>query len=257
MSIKIHPTALIDSSAKIEEGVTIGPFTIVENGVRIGKNTKIASHVKVASDTQIGDECQIFHGAVIGEIPQDLKFHGEKSKTIIGDRNIIREFVTIHRGTEDRKETRIGSDNLLMAYVHVAHDCIVGDHTILANTVQLGGHVIVDEWAIVGGMVGVHQFTRIGKHSFIGGGFRCVQNVPPYILASGEPLKYVGLNLVGLRRRGFTNATIQQLKDAYRLIYRSGINIGQAIEQIQSGFELTTEIQEIINFIQHSERGIV
>ncbi len=257
MSTEIHTTAVIDPSAKIGEGVIIGPHTIVETNVEIGEGTRIDSNARICYGARIGKNCHIFHGAVISEIPQDLKFHGEDSTTFIGDRTKIREYATIHRGTEARKKTEVGSDCLLMAYSHIAHDCFVGSHTILANAVQLGGHVTVDDWAYIGGMSGVHQYTHIGEHSFIAGGYRCTQDVPPYILVSGEPLKYSGLNVVGLRRRGFTNETINQLKEVYRLIYRSEFNISQALEQIQSAFEPTEEIQKVISFIRRSERGII
>jgi len=257
MSTNIHNLAVVDPSAEIGEGVTIGPFTIVGNNVEIGDGTRIDSHAKIGYGARIGKDCHIFHGAVISEIPQDLKFNGEESIAVIGDRTQIREYATIHRGTVHSKKTEVGSDCLLMANVHVAHDCVVGDHVILANVVTLGGHVAVDNWAYIGGLSGVHQFTHIGKHAFIGGGFRCTQDVPPYILAAGEPLKFTGLNVVGLRRQGFSNEAIGLLKEAYRLIYRSEFNISQALEQIQSGFEPTGEIQEVISFIKHSERGIV
>jgi UDP-N-acetylglucosamine acyltransferase len=257
MNKEIHPTAVVDPSAKIGEGVIIGPNSIVEGNVEIGEGTRIDSQAKIGYGARIGKDCHIFHGAVVSEIPQDLKFHGEDSITIIGDRTKIREYATIHRGTENRQKTKVGSDCLLMAYSHVAHDCFVGDHVILSNVVQLGGHVTVDEWAYIGGMAGVHQFTHIGEHAFIGGGYRCIQDVPPYILVSGEPLKYSGLNVVGLRRRGFSNETINLLKEVYRLIYRSEFNISQALEQIQSAFEPTEEIGKIVSFIQQTKRGIV
>lgn len=257
MSIGIHPAAVVDPSAKIGEGVIIGPHTIVESNVEIGEGTRVDSNAKIGYGARIGKDCHIFHGAVISEIPQDLKFRGEDSIAVIGDRTQVREYATIHRGTLQREKTEVGSDCLLMAYTHVAHDCFVGNHAILANAVTLGGHVTVDDWVYIGGIVGVHQFTHIGKHAFIGGGYRCTQDVPPYILAAGEPLKYTGLNVVGLRRRGFTNETINQLKEVYRLIYRSEFNISQALEQIQSAFEPTEQIQEVISFIQRSERGII
>ncbi len=257
MSTNIHDLAVVDSSAKIGDGVTIGPFAVVENNVEIGDGTRIDSHAKIGYGARIGKDCHIFHGAVISEIPQDLKFHGEDSIAVIGDGTQIREYATIHRGTEHSKKTVVGSQCLLMANVHVAHDCVVGDHVILANVVTLGGHVAVDDWAYIGGLSGVHQFCHIGKHAFIGGGFRCTQDVPSYILAAGEPLKFTGLNVVGLRRHGFSNEAIGLLKEAYRLIYRSEFNISQALEQIQSGFEPTEEIREVISFIKHSERGIV
>jgi len=257
MNTGIHPTAVADPGAKIGTDVIIGPYTIVEDNVEIGEGTRIDSQAKIGYGARIGKDCHIFHGAVVSEIPQDLKFHGEDSITIIGDRTKIREYTTIHRGTDDRKKTQVGSDCLLMAYTHVAHDCFVGNHVILANVVQLGGHVNVDDWAYIGGMAGVHQFSHIGEHAFIAGGFRCIQDVPPYILVSGEPLKYSGLNVVGLRRHGFSNETINLLKEVYRLVYRSEFNISQALEQIQSGFELTSEIEKIVSFIQQSKRGIV
>ena len=186
-----------------------------------------------------------------------MKFQGEDSIAVVGDRTQIREFVTIHRATKQRQETKIGSDCLLMAYAHVAHDCLIGDHVVIANAVQLGGHVIIDDWVYIDGMSGIHQFTHIGTHAFMGGGFRCTQDVPPYILVAGEPLKFNGLNVVGLRRRGFSNELIGQLKEVYRLIYRSEFNISQALEQIQSAFEPGDEISEVVSFIRHSERGIV
>lgn len=253
----IHPSSVIAPSAKIGESVYIGPFTFIDENVEIGDGTHIDSNVRISSGARIGKDCHIFHGAVISEIPQDLKFQGEDTHVIIGDRTQIREYATIHRGTRNRKKTVVGSDCLLMAYTHLAHDCYAGDHVIMANAVQLGGHVTIDDWAYIGGMTGVHQFTHIGKHSFVGGGFRCSQDVPPYILASGEPMKFTGLNAVGLRRRGFSREIISQLKEVYRIIYRSDFNISQAIEQIQSGFEMTEEIREVLSFIQHAERGIV
>lgn len=254
---RIHPSAVVDPSAKIGEGVTIGPFTIVESNTKIGDGTRIDSCVKIGYGARIGRDCRIFHGAVISEIPQDLKFQGEDSIAIIGDRTQIREFATIHRGTKARNKTKIGSDCLLMAYTHIAHDCFVGSHVILVNAVMLGGHVTIDDWASIGGMTGVHQFAHIGKYTFIGGGYRCPQDVPPYVLAAGEPLKFNGLNVVGLRRYGFSNETINQLKEVYRIIYRSEFNISQAMDQINSGFEPTEEIQEIVSFIQGSKRGII
>jgi UDP-N-acetylglucosamine acyltransferase len=257
MSQHIHPSAVVDPGAEIASGVVIGPFTVVEENVEIGAGTRVDSNVRICAGTRLGRDCHVFHGAVVGGIPQDLKFEGEDTVAVIGDRTRIREFVTIHRGTRQRRETGIGSDCLLMAYAHVAHDCLIGDHVVIANAVQLGGHVRVDDWAYIGGMVGVHQFTHIGTHAFVGGGYRCTQDVPPYILVAGEPLKFTGLNVVGLRRRGYSNELIGQLKEAYRLIYRSEFNISQALEQIQSSFEAGAEIDEVISFIRKSERGIV
>jgi len=257
MKTIIHPTAIVDSAARIGDQVTIGPGTIVEANTEIGSGTRIDAYARIATGARIGKNCHIFHGGVVSELPQDLKFQGEETVAIIGDRTMLREYVTIHRGTANRKKTQVGCDCLLMAYSHVAHDCHVGDHVIMANSVQLGGHVSIDDYAYIGGMTGVHQFTHIGKHAFIGGGYRCVQDVPPYILATGEPLKFSGLNVVGLRRRGFSKETIEMLKEVYRLIYRSDFNISQAVEQIRSAFEETEEIREVVSFIEHSQRGIV
>jgi UDP-N-acetylglucosamine acyltransferase len=257
MKHTIHPSAVVDPEAKIGKNVVIGPGTVVDGNVEIGNNTRIDSCARIASGARIGKDCRIFHGAVIGEIPQDLKFQGEDTLAVVGDRTQIREYVTVHRGTSEREKTEIGTDCLLMAYSHVAHDCLIKDHVILSNTVQIGGHVTIDERVYIGGMSGVHQFSHIGTHVFIGGGFRCVQDVPPYILAAGEPLKFTGLNVVGLRRHGFSNEIINQLKEAYRLIYRSEFNISQALEQIRSAFEPLPEIHEVIRFIQKSKRGIV
>ncbi len=257
MNPGIHPTAIIDPAAKIGENVMIGPYSIIEGNVEIGDGSRIDSNVKICDGARIGKDCRLFHGVVISELPQDLKFKGEDTHAVIGDRTLLREYVTVHRGTKAREKTVVGSDCLLMAYTHIAHDCLVGNQVVMANLVQLSGHVTVDDWVYIGGMTGIHQFSHIGKHAFIGGASRCRQDVPPYILAAGEPLKYTGLNVVGLRRRGFSKETIDQLQEAYRLVYRSEFNISQAVEQIQSGFEPTEEIQEIISFIQQSKRGII
>jgi UDP-N-acetylglucosamine acyltransferase len=257
MGTEIHKNAVINQGAQLGQDVIIGPGAVVESDVTIDDGSRIDSCAKIASHSRIGKKCHVFHGAVIGEIPQDLKFHGEESLVIIGDHTQIREYATIHRGTEQRKKTEVGSYCLLMAYSHVAHDCLIGNHVVLANAVNLGGHVTIDDWAYLGGMTGVHQFTHIGKHAFLGGGYRCVQDIPPYVLVAGEPLKFSGLNVVGLRRRGFSRETIEQLKEVYRLIYRSEFNISQALEQIKSSFEMSEEILEVITFIQQSKRGIV
>lgn len=257
MSSDISKHAHVNPGAIIGKDVSIGPGTVIDDNVEIGHGTRIDSCAKIACGARIGQDCHIFHGAVIGEFPQDLKFRGEETLAIIGDRSQIREYATVHRGTAERKKTEIGTDCLLMAYSHVAHDCLVKNHVILSNSVQIGGHVTIDERVYIGGMSGVHQYTHIGTHVFIGGGYRCVQDVPPYILAAGEPLKYSGVNVVGLRRHGFNNDTINQLKEAYRLIYRSEFNISQALEQIKSAFEPFPEIREVIHFIQKSKRGIV
>ena len=253
----IHPGAVVAASARIGAGVTIGPFTVVEENTEIGDGTRIDSNVRIGYGARIGKDCHIFHGAVISEVPQDLKFKGEETIAVIGDRTLIREYATIHRGTKAREKTEVGSDCMLMAYTHVAHDCCLGNHVIMANAVQLGGHVSIDDYVYIGGMTGVHQFARIGENAFVAGFSRCPQDVPPFIMAAGEPLKYMGLNIVGLRRRGFSREKILQLEEVYRLVYRSEFNISQAVEQILSGFESTEEIKKITTFIQRSKRGIV
>ena len=254
----IHPSAIVDADAKIGENVTIGPYAIIERNTVIGDGTEIGPQVLVASGARIGPNCRVFKGAVVGTIPQDLKFHGEDTLLEIGARTTIREFVTLNRGTRDgHGVTRVGSDCLLMAYSHVAHDCMLGDHVILANAVNLAGHVTIEDWAAVGGMTPVHQFVRIGCHAFVGGGYRTPKDVPPYILASGEPLRYSGLNFVGLQRRGFSSEAIATLKRAYRILYRSGKNVSQALEVLMQDYEKTPEVEKVIEFIRNSERGII
>jgi UDP-N-acetylglucosamine acyltransferase len=213
-SIRIHPTAIVDPRSELDAGVTVGPYSVIEADVQIGINCRIGPHVHIASGTRLGADCRVFTGAVLGSIPQDLKFGGEETALEIGERTTIREYATLNRGTKDRWKTTIGSDCLLMAYAHVAHDCIIGKHCILANAVNLAGHVVIEDWASVGGMVPVHQFVHIGQHSFIGGGYRVPKDVPPYILAAGEPLTFGGLNSVGLSRRGFSEPTLAALKRA-------------------------------------------
>ena len=254
---QIHPQAIVDKKAQLGEDVTVGPFTIIESNTIIGNGTWIASGALIANGARIGKNCEIHHGAVIGTVPQDLKFGGEETEIIIGDRTIIREYCDLNRGTHHRGKTTIGSDCLLMAYAHAAHDCIVGDHVIMANAVQLGGHVDIEDWVILGGVTGVHQFCRVGQHAMIGGHFRAVQDVPPYILTAGEPLRFGGLNVIGLRRRGFSSEQILALKKAYRLLYRSELNTTQAIRRIKEEMEITTEIQNVLDFINKSERGII
>jgi len=254
---KISPTALIDPSAKLGEDVSVGPFSIIEKDVIIEDGTWIDSHVHIKPFTTIGKDCKIFNGAVLGEIPQDLKFAGEKSELIIGESTTIREFCTLNRGTKDKGKSEVGNHCLLMAYVHIAHDCVIGDYSVLANGVQLGGHVEIGKHVTIGGMTPVHQFCKIGDYSFIGGGLRIVQDVPPYILAMGEPLKYSGLNAVGLRRKNFPMETCKQIKQAYRFIYQSNSNRSQAISQIQKEFNNIPAIDCIVDFIENSARGLI
>jgi len=255
--IQVHPTALVDPKAKLADGVSIGPFSIIEADVEIGEGTCIHSHVLVADGARIGRQCQVHHGSVVSSVPQDLKFTGEATLLEIGDHTVIREFCDLNRGTRERGKSSIGSHSLMMAYAHVGHDCFIGEKVILANGVQLAGHVTIEERVSVGGMVPVHQFCSIGQHAFIGGGFRVVQDVPPFILAAGEPLTYKGLNIVGLRRRNFSQETIAALRKCYRFIYQSKLNTSQAIEKISTEMEPTAEIRAVLEFIQKSERGVI
>jgi len=237
--------------------VSIGHFVIIEENVTIGDDTWIDANSHIKSYTAIGKRCKIFNGAVVGEIPQDLKFEGEKTKLIIGNDTTIREFCTLNRGTKDSGVTKIGNNCLLMAYVHVAHDCIIGDNSILANGVQLGGHVEIGNNTTIGGMTPVHQFCKIGDFAFIGGGLRIVQDVPPFILAMGEPLKFSGLNTVGLRRNNFSSEVRNNIKKAYSIIYKSEMNRTQALTAIKKMFKKVSEIDQIINFINNSSRGLI
>ena len=234
-----------------------GPFTLVESNVTIGDDSSIGNNTTVKAGTRIGKNTHIFHNCSIGEIPQDLKFGGEESTTSIGDNVTIRESVTINRGTSARGCTEIGNNVLLMACTHVAHDCILGNNVIMANLTTLGGHVELGDWVSLGGGVLVHQFSKVGAHVFIGGGFRIVQDVPPFILGAGEPLQYSGINQIGLRRRGFNGNARKLIKEAYRLYFRSGLNRKEALEKIKTDLEQTNEITLIINFIESSDRGII
>jgi UDP-N-acetylglucosamine acyltransferase len=253
----IHNSALISSQSKIGKNVSIGPYCIIEDNVIIGDNTKIDAYTIIKQFSEIGLNNHIFSHCVIGEIPQDKKFKGEKTKLIIGDNNIIREFCTINRGTIELGTTKIGNDCLLMAYVHIGHDCIVNNNIILANGVQLGGHVIIEDYAIVGGLTPVHQFCKIGEHALVGGGLRVVQDIPPFIIANGQPLKFSGINSLGLRRRNFKSNQRTNIKKAYKLIYNSNYNTTQALEQIKNNLNIKNEVLTIIEFINDSSRGII
>lgn len=256
--IFIHPTAIIDSNAQIAEQVGIGPYSIVEDNVQIGRGSKIDSHALLASGTRIGEECAISKGAVLGTPPQDLKFKGEPSELIVGDRTIIREFATLNRATaHGGLVTRVGSNCMLMAYTHVAHDCILGDYVILANAVNMAGHTTIEDHVSIGGMTVIHQFVKIGKYAYVGGRARVSQDIPPYILTTGEPMQYYGPNVIGLRRKGFNNEQIESIKHAYQYIFRSKLNLTQAVDAIKSELPLTPEINEILRFIEISERGLM
>ncbi len=249
--------AYIHPEAKIGKNVIVEPFAFIDKDVVIGDGTWIGSNAVIKSGARIGKNCKIFHGAVISAIPQDLKYRGEETFVEIGDNTTIREYVTVNKGTLSKGVTRVGSNVLLMAYVHVAHDCVVKDNAIIVNNVQIAGEVEIDEWAIVGGSSAIHQFVRIGKHSFISGGSLVRKDVPPYIKAGREPMRYEGVNSVGLRRRNFTIDQINQILDIYRYVYNNGMNISQALDYIEKNLEATEERDEVINFIRNSKRGII
>lgn len=253
----ISSLAYIHPHAEIGENVIIEPFSYVEDNVVIGDNTRIMPHACIMSGARIGKNCTIFPNAVIAGIPQDLKFKNEESTAIIGDNTTIRECVTVSRGTESRGQTVVGNNCLLMAYSHVAHDCILKDNVIIGNTVQLAGEVEIDDYAILSGGTLVHQFTKIGKHTMIQGGTRLGKDIPPFTIAGREPVSYVGLNVVGLRRRGFASEQINAIQEVYRLLYLSGYNISQGLEKIESELAETPERDEIVSFVRASSRGVV
>lgn len=252
----IHPSAIVDDDAQMGEGVTIGPWAIVGPGVEIGDNTEIGPRVLIERDTVIGEDCRIHNGAVLGSDPQDLKYQGERTVLEIGDRTVIREFATLNRGTAASGRTVVGSDCLLMAYTHVAHDCEIGNHVILANAVNMAGHVLIEEWAIIGGVTPIHQFVRVGAHAFVGGGSRLAQDVPPFCRAAGSPARLYGLNSVGLERRGFSNDVRRSLKQAYKITFKSNLNISQGLARVEEEVEQTPEVRRFVAFIRESDRGV-
>ncbi len=253
----ISPQAHIHPDAKIGKNAKIGPFCYIEGDVIIGDDCEILPFASVMDKSRIGDRCRIFQGAVIGSIPQDLKFHGEDSIVEIGNDVTIREYVTINRGTEANYTTSIGDYSLLMAYVHIAHDCIIGAHCILANDVNIAGHVTIGDYVILGGLSAVQQFVRIGEHSFIGGASLVRKDVPPFVKAAREPLSYAGVNTVGLKRRGFTNVQIHNIQEIYRLLYVRGYKIKEAIQRIQMELPDTEEQKQVLEFIESSQQGIM
>ena len=253
----IHSLVHIHPEAKISPGVKIEPFTVIHENVEIEENTWISSHVTIMPGARIGKNCRIFPGAVISAIPQDLKFAGEATTAEIGDNTTIRECVTVNRGTKALGKTVIGKNNLLMAYVHIAYDCIIGNNCILANGVTLAGHIEIEDYAILEGLVAVQQFLRIGAHSFIGGGSLVRKNVPPYVKAAREPLAYVGINSVGLRRRGFTEEKIEEIQEIYRNIFVRGLTNSRALEVVETEIKPSHEREEILSFIRNSTNGII
>lgn len=252
-----HPLAYIHPDAQIGKNVKIDPFAFISGNVTIGDGTWIGANVTIMDGARIGKNCRIFPGAVISAIPQDLKFSGEDTTAIIGDNTTVRECVTINRGTKDKQKTVIGSNCLLMAYVHIAHDCILGDNIILANCVNLAGHVEIEGHTILEGLVAVQQFVKIGAHSFITGGSMVRKNVPPFVKAAREPLSYIGINSVGLRRRGYSNEIILQIEDIYRTIYIRGYNMTNALAIVEMEAPASPEKNQILNFIRDSTNGIM
>ncbi len=253
----IHDTAIVSSKAKIGKNVQIGPFSIIEDDVEIGDNCIIKASVRIADGARLAENVQIYDGAIIGTIPQDLKFAGEKTYVKIGKNSVIREYATLNRGTDYRFETVIGENCFIMAYAHVAHDCLIGDNCILVNNASLAGHVELGKFVTIGGLTPVHQFVKIGDHSFIGGGYRVNKDVPPFIKAQGEPLRFVGLNSIGLQRRGFSKDEIETLNKAYKVLYRSGLNISQAVTRLKEEFGNNPFVINITNFVENSDRGII
>jgi UDP-N-acetylglucosamine acyltransferase len=254
----IHPTALVDSKAEIDDGVEIGPYCVIEKGVSISEGSRIRPHVIIREGTEIGKGCQIFQFASIGEAPQFLGYKGEKTFLQIGHHNIIREFTTLHRGTvKGGGKTVIGNDNFFMAYSHVAHDCQIGNQVVMANGATLGGHILIEDYAIIGGLAAVHQFCRIGTHAILSGLTGVSQDVPPYMMAAGSRARLYGLNTVGLKRHQFSEQTIRALKKAYRIIFRSGLTLEKAVKAVkEDDIFLIKEVRHLLDFIQHSKRGI-
>jgi len=253
----IHPTTIIGKNVRIGSNVHIGPFNVIDDDVVIGDGTSIGNSNTIKNFTNIGGNCKIYHHCVIGELPQDLKFGGEKTTVEIGNNTVIREFTSIHRGTNERGKTTIGDNCFLMAYSHIAHDCKVGNNVTLINLATLGGHVEVDDWALISGSVMVHQFVKIGAHSIIGGNYRVAQDVPPFITAVGDPLRYAGINTVGLKRRGFSSEERMEIKRAYRIFFRSGLKKVEALVKLRAEFPSSKNVQTLIGFIERSDRGII
>ena len=253
---EIHPGAFVDPRATLGPGVRVGPGAVIGPHVRIGEGTIVGSHALVTGWTRVGAGCTLHHGAVLGSPPQDLKYAGQPSYLVVGERNVFREYVTANLATEPGESTRIGSDGLLMAYAHVAHNCAIGDHVVIANAVQLAGYVVVDDWAIVGGGTVVHQFTRIGRHSMIGGGSRVSQDIAPFVKSAGSPPRNAGINAIGLERRGFGRETRDAIERAYRIFFRDGATAQRAVATIRRELAGVPEAEHFARFCETSVRGI-
>lgn len=252
----IHPTAIVSPKARIGTGVKIGPFTVIEDDVEIGNDVELRSHVVLSNGARIGNKCLIHSCCIISTEPQDLKYANEPTLAVIGENTVLREYVTINRGTIETGSARVGSDCLLMAYCHVAHDCRVADKVVMSNLVQLAGHVHIEEQVWLGGAVKIHQFCNLGAHSYIGADLKVVKDVPPYTLVARDPGKVEGINIIGLRRRGFTNEKIREISDFYKHILHSGMNVSDGIKSYKSHYDISPEIKHCIEFIESSNRGI-
>jgi len=256
--IDVHPSAVVHPKAELDEGVTVGPFVVIGTGVKIGRGTKIGAYCVIEGPTQIGVDCLIYPHVCLGHAPQDLKYNGEETELIIGEGNQIREFATLHRATvRGGGKTIVGNHNLLMVNTHVAHDCKVGNHVVMANGATLGGHVVVCDYVLMGGLVGVHQFVRIGAHAMIGGGAILTQDAPPYVNVAGNRARMYGLNLIGLKRHGFDAPTLTALKGAYRQLFRStGLTLPERTRQTRAKWGKIPEVEALVAFVEQSERGI-
>ncbi len=257
--MSIHPTAVVSKKAELANDVEVGPYTVIDGAVVLHSGVTIGSHVVLKGPTVVGEGTRVFHHAVLGEDPQDLKYKGEETRLEIGKRNTFREFSTAHRGTAGAKGggvTRIGDDNLFMAYSHVAHDCVVGNGCVFANCAALAGHVVIQDAAILGGLSGVHQHSRVGRIAMVGGGAMCTQDVPPFTIAQGDRARLFGLNIVGLRRHGVRQESIAALRDAYRELFSQGLPLRIALEQVRASYAAVPEVKELVEFIENSARGV-
>jgi UDP-N-acetylglucosamine acyltransferase len=258
MTAAIHPTAVIAPDAVLADGVEVGPYSVIGPGVEIGRGTRVGPHVVIEGPTRIGAGNRIFQFASVGADPQDKKYRGETSRLEIGDRNVIRECVTLHRGTaQDKSVTRIGDDNLFMAYAHVAHDCVIGNQCILANNATLGGHVRLDDWVIMGGLSAIHQFGRVGAHAFIANNAAVTRDVPPFVMAVGQPADAHSINAEGLKRRGYTPGQIRNIRAAFRVLYRSGLKLAEATARLEALAKDQPELLPLVEFLPQASRGIV
>lgn len=257
MAVTVHPTAIISPKAELSEGVQIGPYAIVGDDVSIGRNTIVGSHTVIEGCANIGENCHIFQFCSLGAAPQDLRYKGEETALIIGNNNTIREFVTIHRATSvDRAATVIGNHNLVMAYSHIAHNCFLGNHIVMANSANLAGHVRVDDYAVIGGLTGILQFVSIGAHCMVGGASAVTKDVPPFVMVAGNHARLYGLNLIGLRRRGFDPKSIAALKDAHQILFRSSLTVERALAKIRAELPDLPEVRQLIDFVQNSKKGV-